>query len=239
MAANLSSTLERLGRVKRYKRSSILFSHGGKGNSLYLLTEGLVEVSFTSASGAKKILFLVGPGAFLGKEALLGRPWSTTATARTDCRVLEFPVSAFSCPEATEVMFMLIRSLAAEAILLGYHLLSVTYSRAHQRAMFSLWFLASLSESNRSKGEQRGKYLGVSPCFPLIKVTQEYLAEIAGVSRQIVGEVISYLKGHNVIECQPGRRVAVKDVLKLETLLEEDEIHREALAFFRDSIFLA
>ncbi|TDA70578.1 MAG: Crp/Fnr family transcriptional regulator [Clostridia bacterium] len=238
LAAKLSSTLERLGRVKRCKRNSVIFSQGGRGDSIYLLIEGIVEISFLSSSGAKKILFLVRPGAFLGKDAFLERPHSVTATARTDCRLVEFPVSVFSCSEASEVMLMLISSLAVEATILGYHLLSVTYSRAHQRVMFSLWFLASLSGSGRSKGSRAEDMVGFRTRFPPIRVTQEYLAEIAGVSRQTVGEVISYLKGHSVIECQPGRRVAVKDMAKLETLLREDEIHREALDFVQDSIFL-
>ncbi|NNE81520.1 MAG: Crp/Fnr family transcriptional regulator [Silicimonas sp.] len=79
--------LLKLGQVKELKRGATLFHQDDPGEFVFVLTEGLIEVSVTSMSGRKSILAHCGPGEVLGEISVLdGQTRSADAVALKDCK---------------------------------------------------------------------------------------------------------------------------------------------------------
>jgi CRP/FNR family transcriptional regulator, cyclic AMP receptor protein len=65
-----------------------LFLAGDPGDGCYRLNDGLLKVSIASASGAERILAILGPGAIVGDMAMIdGRPRSASVSALRDCKL--------------------------------------------------------------------------------------------------------------------------------------------------------
>src|SRR5262245_10615959 len=67
----------------------MLFVAGDPGNGCYRIEQGLLKVSIVSASGAERILAILGPGAIVGELAMLdGLPRSASVVALRDSELL-------------------------------------------------------------------------------------------------------------------------------------------------------
>jgi CRP-like cAMP-binding protein len=73
-----------------------LFLAGDPGDGCYRLNEGLLKVSITSATGAERILAILGPGAIVGDMAMIdGQPRSASVSALRDCKLSFVSRAAF------------------------------------------------------------------------------------------------------------------------------------------------
>lgn len=80
---------------KVLKAGEILFREGERGEEMYLIRSGKVEIS-NSAGGAKKVLATLSEGSFLGEMAIVDdAPRSATATALTEVSLLILDRAAF------------------------------------------------------------------------------------------------------------------------------------------------
>jgi len=69
----------------------VIFSEGDKGDSLFVVSEGLVQIQKNTASGPL-VLTRLGPGEFLGEMAVInGSPRSATAVAVEPSTLLVYP----------------------------------------------------------------------------------------------------------------------------------------------------
>ena len=70
----------------KIRRGDVLFSEGGSGDRLYIVTEGKLKLGRTSADGRENLLAILGPGQMFGELSLFDPgPRSATVTAVTDC----------------------------------------------------------------------------------------------------------------------------------------------------------
>ena len=81
--------LEEIATTRNLVAGEVLFEQGDDGDTLYLIEDGVLEVSVLSSEGRKLYLELMHPGEFLGEIALLD-PGARTATisARESTRLL-------------------------------------------------------------------------------------------------------------------------------------------------------
>lgn len=80
---------------KVLKAGEILFREGERGEEMYLIRSGKVEIS-NSSGGAKKVLATLSEGSFLGEMAIVDdAPRSATAIALTEVSLLILDRSAF------------------------------------------------------------------------------------------------------------------------------------------------
>ena len=90
------ATLAELCRPVSWAAGQVVFREGDPGASLYVLTEGEVEVLSRHAGAEKAIAILPAPSAF-GEMALVDRePRSATVRARTACQALELTAEGFT-----------------------------------------------------------------------------------------------------------------------------------------------
>ena len=70
------------GRSLTFRKGETIIARGSTGTSMYLIRDGRVEVSITTADGHKAVLNQMGPGEVVGELALLdGGPRSADACA--------------------------------------------------------------------------------------------------------------------------------------------------------------
>jgi CRP/FNR family transcriptional regulator, cyclic AMP receptor protein len=80
--------LDSLKVTKYYSRNLVLFGEGHRARGVYVLREGRVKVSITSAEGKTLILRIAQPGDLLGMNATLtDQPYSATAETIERCRI--------------------------------------------------------------------------------------------------------------------------------------------------------
>jgi hypothetical protein len=81
--------------ARRFAAGTIILREGDTGDSLYLITEGTVEVDTRDELGNRVALGALGTGDFFGEVSLLtSRPRTATVTARTDLETLELSRTA-------------------------------------------------------------------------------------------------------------------------------------------------
>jgi len=84
----LSAGLLAVATPRHLTADEVLFLAGDPGDGCYRVDEGLLKVSIESASGAGRILAILGPGAIVGDLAIIdGLPRSATVTALRDCKL--------------------------------------------------------------------------------------------------------------------------------------------------------
>jgi len=77
----LSTVASRL-RLRRFRRSEVIFHQGDAGDSLHIIASGAVKIVLPSAEGDEAIIATLRPPDFFGELALLdNQPRSATATA--------------------------------------------------------------------------------------------------------------------------------------------------------------
>jgi putative ABC transport system ATP-binding protein len=73
-----------------------LFEQGTMGDSIYVVTEGEIEMVRELATGGETVLKVAGPGDYFGEMGpLFALPRSATARARTDATVIGYTVQGF------------------------------------------------------------------------------------------------------------------------------------------------
>ncbi len=74
----------------------ILFRQGDRGDLVYVVEEGHVEIYLQRSDGGEDMLNVVGPGAYFGELGpALNLPRSASARALTSCRLTGYPIRAF------------------------------------------------------------------------------------------------------------------------------------------------
>ena len=74
----------------------IVFEQGAMGDSIYVVSDGVMELVRELPSGAEEIATTAGPGEYFGEMGpLFALPRSATARARTDAVVVSYTVKAF------------------------------------------------------------------------------------------------------------------------------------------------
>ena len=84
------SRLAELARVRRFGAGEVIFEEGDLGDSLFLITQGQVEVVRRLPGGQVHPLTVLSPPEFFGEMGLIDKDQrSTTVRARTDSELLQ------------------------------------------------------------------------------------------------------------------------------------------------------
>jgi CRP-like cAMP-binding protein len=75
-----------------YDPGETLYRQGDDSTTIYSVRRGVIKLSLTSADGALRIVRLIGPGAAIGLEALVGQHLQHQAEAITPTDVCRIPI---------------------------------------------------------------------------------------------------------------------------------------------------
>jgi CRP-like cAMP-binding protein len=181
-------------RVAGYRQGGVIFLQGDPGDSVMHVESGRVRLAVTSPSGKEAICGLLGPGAFVGEEALAGPAVRRqTATAMTATEVLVVGRAQMSRLVRTEPAIgdRLIAHILARHTRLEADLADQLLNSSEQRLAHALLVLAACDERH--------------PCScALPDVSQEIIAEMVGTTRSRVNVFLGQFKKRGFIEEEGG-----------------------------------
>lgn len=179
-------------RLAGLRRSTILFSQGQPGDSIYYVEEGLFKSTRRNEVGGRIILTIRGPGHLLGEESLASKEqaYYTEAEVLTTANIFKIPreflaTAISSNPELASALigYLLERRLAlAEKVeLLCLH--DVEYRILH--------YLAELSKVVNPIPDAEGYQL---------PVTQLELADLVGATRETTSTTLNQLERRGLLK---------------------------------------
>src|SRR5689334_2502223 len=86
------NALRHIAQERRYAAGQVVFKEGDNGDGVFLVRDGLVEISVSITPNERKVFAQVNPGELFGEMAVLEyKPRSATATAVKDSMVYFIP----------------------------------------------------------------------------------------------------------------------------------------------------
>jgi CRP-like cAMP-binding protein len=201
--------LEQLGRsvtVRSYRRGHLIFAQGEPGDSLFIISEGLVKVFVTSEEGEDMVLVTLRPPDTFGELALIDgglRSASAEAVEPTTALILSRGTLIELLQGHPTLAQALLSSLGGLVRRLTEQAADLVFLDLHGRVAKLLLTLA----------EERGRREGQEVLLDL-QVTQSDLAAMVGGSRQSVNHILHAFQRRGYLEIE-GRRIALKDLRAL------------------------
>jgi CRP/FNR family transcriptional regulator, cyclic AMP receptor protein len=190
----------------------VLFLADDPGDGFYRLDEGLLKVSIASATGAERILAILGPGSIVGDLAIIdGKPRSATVTALRDCKLRFLSGAAFEAFAAKEpdIYKYLLKVLAARLRDTDQIIAAGSFLPLKGRVARALLDLAHAF----------GSSVGGGRVVIRQKVTQSDLAAMAGIARENVSRIMNDWMRLKIVTRLAGY-YCLEDPAKLEHEIE-------------------
>jgi CRP-like cAMP-binding protein len=186
--------LLQVARRRRFSRNEVVFHRDDPGDSLHLVSKGRFAIQVMTPLGETATIAIRGPGESFGEMALVGGARrSATVLALEEAETFSIYQPEFERVRGQHlgVSDFLTRFLVGEVRMLSERLLEALYVPVERRVLRRLVELAEL-------------YPGVDG-VPVITLTQEALAELAGAARPTVNHVLRDEEKRGTIELSRGK----------------------------------
>lgn len=165
-----------------YLPTEALYQQGEEPTALYSVRRGIIKLSLVSPEGDLRIARLVGPGAAIGLETLLGQPYQHTAEPLIPTDVCRLPTPIVKQLSAEQPLLYqnLMLQWQQQVSSADAHLLQLSTGAIKKRVLNLLVFMASLCE----KGETDFILPHNKDCAALVGARMESVSrEIAAFKR--------------------------------------------------------
>jgi CRP/FNR family transcriptional regulator, cyclic AMP receptor protein len=184
-----------VARRRRFARNEVVFHRDDPGDSLHLIQKGRFSLRVATPLGDAATIAVLGPGDSFGEMALLAEEplRSATVTALEDAETFAVHRAEFEQLRSRHpgVDRILLRFLAGELRRVNERMLEALYVSAEKRTLRRLVELADLYRS--ADGEI------------VVTLTQESIAELAGVARPTMNSVLREEEKRGTIALERGR----------------------------------
>ena len=192
-----------IARRRRFSKGEVVFHQHDPADSLHLVAKGRFAVRVMTPVGDVVTVAVRGVGENFGEMALVDdKPRSATVAALEESETFAVHRDDFARlrREHPSVERILLAFLTAEVRTLSERLLEALFMPVEKRVRRRLLGLAEIYPGDDGR--------------PLVTLTQEAIAELAGASRATVNEVLRAEEAHGTLELSRGRT----RILDLETL---------------------
>lgn len=196
-----------LGRKVIWKGKSCIQRPGDDVTSIFLIREGVIKVSATSAEGVQRTLWFMGPGSILGEAALFaGQKNAHYIDTVEDCVAYEFSRSnvverlLVDHPDLGEA---LLTNLATKSYIMSTQVEESTFLSAYRRICRFFYGLC-LSRNSRQ-----------------IPLSHSVIADLLGLHRVTVSNAIGDLKRRGLLE-ERGHDLVVADIEAIADFINSD-----------------
>jgi CRP-like cAMP-binding protein len=186
--------LVRLARRRRFARNEVIFHEGDPGDTLHLLQSGHVTIRSSTPLGDVAMLRVLRPGEFFGELAVISPgPRNATATALGAVETLAVSRSVLEDLRASRprVDAVIIEALASEVRRLAAALTEALYTPSETRLLRRLHALSAMFPADDGGA--------------VIPLTQDDLAQLAGVTRPTANRILKRASDDGVLELRRGR----------------------------------
>jgi CRP/FNR family transcriptional regulator, cyclic AMP receptor protein len=196
---------------KTLKAGEVLFREGERGEEMYLIRSGKVEIS-NSSGGAKKVLATLSEGSFLGEMAIVDdAPRSATATAMTDVALLILDRAAFKGQIQENPMVDYLISSLVRRLRETNEQVKILMQKDDECRI-----AASLLNIGKEKGSPEGSGVMVKGSY-----TPDGFAGQVGVAKAKAAEILDKMQKQSLVEFTP-------DGIKIPSMAELEEFWKFA-----------
>ena len=193
-----------VGRRRRFGRREVIWHEGDRAETVHFIRAGRIGVRATTSMGESVTVAVLGPGEVAGMiGALASDPYASTsghAVESTETVAIRLDALNDVRRQIPSVNEAVMRFLADRALNLTAQLVDALYVPADARVLMRLYTLC------RAYGREDGEVT--------IPLTQEDLAELAGVARPTVNRVLKREERRGTIRLSRGT-ITVLDVQAL------------------------
>lgn len=206
--------VEPIARERSFSKRSVIIYQGEIPLTAYIVRSGIIKAYNINSAGNEQIADFYKAGEMFPSTWIFGK--STNAIyyyeALTDAKTWMVEKDAllekiYSDLKLMRVAFEQVASHYTSSLL---RVTALEQSRAAEKVMFTLYYLAQRYSSDKGNGRH----------VLDIKLTQNVLADMMGLTRETTTNELIKLKKQKVIDYSPGQFVIHKD--KLERLMGED-----------------
>jgi CRP-like cAMP-binding protein len=193
---------------RQYAAGALIAGQGTPCEGLLCIDAGLVQFNLISPDGRSTFVGLEKAGSYFGDcELLLAQPHFATITALTECHISIVPAAIFAdCLAEAKFATDMARYLARHLQLLQWiQMARHQYSAERQVANIVVYLGHNFGHSTAA-GQQVD-----------VPLTQDQLADMAGVSRQAIHKPLQSWKQQGWIDYQYGR-LRINQMLALEKI---------------------
>jgi len=168
-------------RTLAFRKNTVLMSEGETGECMYVIQSGSVKIYVSDENGNELILFIEGPGSYIGEISLLDdAPRTASAITLEKTRVLVISKSSFmQCIQLNpEIAFRIIRAMTQRLRKSTDNIRGLALKNVYQRLALKLIEL-SVEEDERR--------------FLPRKYSHQEFASMIGASREMVGKILAEL----------------------------------------------
>ncbi len=187
-----------------YRKGEMIFREGEPAERLFLIDEGRVKLTVSSPHGAELMVAVVGRGEIFGELAVIDRgPRAMSARAMQDSHIYAL---------AGDVFWTLLEDRPPLALRL-LELMARRLRRADQAAQDLVFFDAPtrLARKLLELADEHGESAGVGDAIRLtVKVTQEELAQMIGVTRSSANRLIATFANRDWIDWNEGQPILLR-----------------------------
>lgn len=212
LSPKTQEVLAELAQVADLARGDHLFHDKGAMAFIYWVLEGNFTIYKLSSKGDKKVIFVMGPGACLNEEALLGLPASVSCQAFSKARVLAIPLEGMTCliREDFGLAKLVFDSLAKKNRRLYRQLKNTSGSiRMDKKLAAKLWKLSL----DHGVPHEDGVMID-------LKLPRTYLADLLGSQRETVSRSLGDLAEQKLVEIK-GQYIIVRDRKALQNFFKD------------------
>lgn len=193
----------------RHLSDETVYATGDPANGIFALISGEIRIFHTTPEGRSALLMIASPGAWFGEAATIdGQPRSSDAVA----------VGITSVLQLTPAVFRQIASADSEHWAAFARLVCEQYRRAMEYIVTTANLPAPVRLAQRIAGlaHARGRQNAVGAPIDL-RLSQETLAELVGVSRQTLNRALKTLEARGILSVA-YRSVTIRDTAALDEL---------------------
>jgi CRP/FNR family cyclic AMP-dependent transcriptional regulator len=182
----------RISQRRTIPAGSTLFHEKEMGLTFYVILSGSIKIFTKSSTGEEKVLSLISAGESFGELSLLdGRPRSASAQTLENTTVLELSSEQFM--NLMQTHFDITRGILAELCRRlrqsNEHVNDLTFLDGRTRVLKNLITLAN------KNGKRDGNLISIH-----MSLNYDELAQMAGVSKVVLSEVIRELEAKGVLQ---------------------------------------
>jgi CRP/FNR family transcriptional regulator, cyclic AMP receptor protein len=181
-----------------YRRGEMIFREGEPAERLFLIQDGRVKLSISSSRGGELLIGVLGRGQIFGELAVIDRgPRAMNARAMEDSEVYAL---------TSDVFWTMLENRPALARRL-LELMARRLRRADQTSQDLVFFDAPtrLARKLLELAEEHGEPTGRADEVRItVRVTQEEMAQMVGVTRGSVNRLIASFAGRGWIDWNDG-----------------------------------
>jgi len=188
---------------KIYKKNEVIFQQGNNSKYVYLIKDGRVRLDINSLEGEEKTIFIAGKGTFIGDISPIDNLSNICrATASINSEVYLIPKSEFLMQLNTNIQFAndLLFLNAKKIRLLVENIKQLSFNNASYRVCYALIHLVNQYSINTSDGYKLA-----------MKFTHQEMADLTGLSRVSVSNIISDLQSKGILKKSSGH-LLIKDI---------------------------